>query len=435
MSKKKDKKLNEYERGYAGCYGDQVKIDQVTQFLLTNFSLNDLNEQANKPRFAQCIWGHPGIGKTACVKDLRGQPVTWRGKQFDGWDVRDVPIAQCEEMGDLHGIPMDCLLMYKVEGKGPNSKRTDRWVPQKEQTIIAFREDGWVIDSDVTPRTVMAPPDWVPLEPGPAILLLDDWNRSSLRIIKGIMQLLQNYGMISWRLPPGCNIVLTGNPDEQSYLVTTIDPAILTRIKHITLKEDSKLWAEWATSQKLDARGISFLLYDPEMMCGKELTNPRTLSEFFQYLTLVDDLQDVDGNIRKDVATHARSLLDEETINAFFIFCTREMEDVIEPLDILDGKKGYKKRIEKLMNRKEPRTDILGVTCERLFATMVMEETDQTQQRIRNFQEFIVSKEIPEDIRHAICRRLARRPEHDGRNQKWLLGSDQLRDLILDTLR
>jgi len=436
MARRREKKINEQEKTYEGCYGQRVKYDRLLSFITTNFELNDINEQSGQPRFAQCIWGHPGIGKTALVKQLKNTPVEWRGKKYDGWDIRDVPIAQFEEMGDLHGIPMDCILMYKIEGKGPDSERKEQWVPQREQTVVAFREDGWQIDSNVTPRTIMAPPDWVPLKPGPAILLLDDFNRASIRIIKGIMQLLQNYGMVSWKLPPGCNIVLTGNPDEQDYLVTTIDAAIITRIKHITLQEDAKQWAEWATSQNLDARGISFCLFDPEMMIGKERTNPRTLSEFFRYMKTVPSVEDLDGGgIRKDVSVHAHSLLDEETVAAFFVFCTRDMEDVIEPEDVLDGKKNVADRVKKLMKRKEPRTDILGITCERLFATMVQSETEQTPARIKNFQKFVTNEVVPPDIRHSLCKRLSKRTENDGRNQKWLIGDEKLREQILEMLR
>jgi hypothetical protein len=417
---KTDKKLNEVEITMKGCYGTQVTYEGLVDFLQTNFQLNFENEKTGLPRFAQCIWGHSGIGKTMMAKSFKHTPIEWGGKKWDGFDIRDVPIAQFEEMGDLHGMPVECFLM-----KSPKGEET--WV--NRQFIDCYRDLKYELVAGTQSRTMYSPPDWVPLKPGPSILILDDWNRASIRIIKGIMQLLQNHAMISWLLPPGCNIILTGNPDEQDYLVTTIDKAILTRIKHVTLKHDVKEWAVWATAQQLDSRGINFLLTYPEMMVGKERTNPRTLTEFFRFLKMIPNIE----SEREKVNLHAHSLLDEETVAAFFVFCTREMEMVIEPDDILDGKEEAKKHIEKLMNRKEPRVDILGVICERLYARMVQPTCEMSDPRIKNFQEFITMEVVPEDMRHSLCRRIAKK--RDGKSQKWLLGNKILKNLILDTLR
>lgn len=322
------KKLNEKDvHDYTGCYGSQVSYSQIKGFLLSNFKLNEESEKNELPRFSSCIWGLSGVGKTSIIKQLSNNPLEWNGQKYDGYYVSHVPIAQFEEMGDLHGIPMDCVKMKKDD--------KEKWIPQKDEVIKAYIKNNWEM-LDIPPKTIYAAPPWVPDKPGPSILLLDDWNRASIRIIKGIMQLLQDYGMISWQLPEGCNIVLTGNPDEQDYLVTTIDNAILTRIKHVTLKVDAKEWAVWAEKQKLDKRLVSWCLYQPEMMIGKERTNPRTLSEFGRYMTSIDSVE----NRREEVLLNANSLLDEETVASFVTFCTRDMEDIIEPEEILEGKKG-----------------------------------------------------------------------------------------------
>jgi len=429
MSKKKssdEKKLNEWSKSYDGCYGSISTHSQIVDFLKDLFDVNDESEKEGKPRFAGCIWGHSGIGKTETIKSFRNTPVTWRGKKYSGYDVRDVPIAQFEEMGDLHGMPVRCS--YMVPPK--DSEEEARWVP--EEHIHAYEMRKWTIDIEKGVQTRMAPPDWVPQHEGPSILLLDDWNRASIRIIKGIMQLLQNYGMVSWKLPAGCNIVLTGNPDgsDQDYLVTTIDNAILTRIKHITLKEDASEWAIWAEANKLDKRGIGFLLYKPEDMIGRERTNPRTWSEFFKWLKRVKDIQ-----IEKErVVLHANSLLDEESVSTFIVYATRtrEMDMISEPEDILSGDESVYKQIEKLMKRDEPRLDVLSVIVERLFARMVQPDCEITDKRIQNFQRFITCDDIPNDLRHSFCRRLAKR--RDGECIKWLLGHKKLKALIMDAL-
>lgn len=418
-----DSNINEHRVTYDGCYGSKVKADELVKFLSKNFEMNEICEKINTPRFAQCVWGHAGIGKSDIVKQFSNLHCTWNGKSYPGYNVVVVPIAQFEEMGDLHGIPYECFLMK-------NNNGDSSWV--HKEAIPDYKNIGYFLCNDVSSRTKYAPPDWVPLKEGPCILILDDFNRASIRIIKGIMQLLQNYGMISWSLPAGCNIVLTGNPCEQDYLVTSIDSAILTRIKHITLVEDVDLWVEWATKQDLDSRGISWVLYEKEMICGKERTNPRTLTEFFRYLKTVGEF--VDDEIRKEVIIHANSLLDEETVSSFITFCTCKMEDIVEPIDILNGNKESFNHIERLMNRKEPRIDILSVIVERLFATIVNNDVEQTKERIKNFQEFITMDFIPEDLTHMVCRRIIRRKDSTVRNQKWVLGNKKLSNLIISLL-
>ena len=90
--------------------------------------------------------------------------------------------------------------------------------------------------------TVYSPPDWVPTEEGPGILLLDDINRADDRILRGCMQLLQNFELSSWKLPPKWQIVATANPEGGDYSVTPMDGAMLTRMLHTTLKFDAKIW-------------------------------------------------------------------------------------------------------------------------------------------------------------------------------------------------
>ena len=239
------KEVNEKELSLKGCYGEQLSYERLLTFLEDSFQANRDAEEINPDeRFATCVWGHSGIGKTGLIKQHCKKPIKWMGKTYPGYTVYDVPIAQFEEMGDLHGMPSRHVKVAKAGEGAP----LEQWVP--EEVHQGWLADGWQIMSSAGVRTMYAPPDWVPSEPGPSILLLDDWNRASVRIIKGIMQLLQNYGMVSWKLPAGCNIVLTANPDEQDYLVTSIDNAILTRIRSVTLTHDPKEWSVWATGAR-----------------------------------------------------------------------------------------------------------------------------------------------------------------------------------------
>lgn len=297
-----------------------------------------------------------------------------------------------------------------------------------------YVNQGWTVSHEAGMRTMYAPPDWVPTEPGPAVVHLEDWNRASGRIIKGIMQLMQTYGMMSWKLPPGCNLVLMANPDDQDYLVTTIDKAILTRIRSTTLKHNAKEWAVWADGAGLDPRGISFVLAYPEMMIGSERTNPRTLAEFFRYSKRIPDLSSK-ANLGK-FKRMAYSVLDDQTVSSVVTFFERDVELVIEPEQILNGARlvnGKKalEHVKDLMTRKEKRIDVMGVTLDRLFARIVQPDCEQNQERVKNFQTFLTSQYIADDMRHNICQRLFR-VRDNASCVLWLMGNTELKQLIMD---
>ena len=421
---KNDKQTNERDKTFDGCYGEQVAYGELDMFLEDVFTQNrEAEEAGSDERFATCVWGHAGIGKTAKIKQHCNKPVIWKGKAYPGYAVYDVPIAQFEEMGDLHGMPSRHVKVSKGE--------ETLWVP--EEVFQGYAKEGWSMVSSAGVKTMYAPPDWVPSEPGPSILLLDDWNRTSVRIVKGIMQLLQNYGMVSWKLPPGCNIVLTGNPDEQDYLVTSIDAAILTRIRSVTLKHDVKEWSVWATGEGLDARGINFLLQYPEMMVGPERTNPRTLAQFFRDLKRVPDLRGEENQRRFQMM--ARSLLDDQTVSSLTVFMERDVEMVVEPEQILSGRDWpfVEKHMEKLMGAREKRIDVVGVICDRLYAHLVQPSTKPDKKSVENFQRFVTMESVPEDMRHNLCLRMAR-VKDSGKTHQWLLHNERLTKLIMSVL-
>jgi hypothetical protein len=419
---------NEKEQTLKGCYGEKVHYEQLDRFLQDVFQANRDQELANSDeRFATCIWGHSGIGKTAKVKQHCKKPVLWNGKEYPGYAVFDVPIAQFEEMGDLHGMPSRHIKIAKA-GKG---EPEERWVP--EEVLTGWQRDGWDIMPSGGVRTMYAPPDWVPSCEGPAILLLDDWNRASVRIIKGIMQLLQNYGMVSWKLPKGCNIVLTANPDEQDYLVTSLDAAILTRFRSITLTHDAKEWAIWAQGAGLDPRGINYVLRYPEMMIGSERTNPRTLAQCFRDMRRIPDLRSNENANRFKMM--ASSLLDDTTVSSLVVFMEREVEMIIEPEQILEGKDWpfITSHMEKLTSAREKRIDVLGVICDRLFGYIIQPTMIPTKEAIKNFQKFITMASIIEDLRYDICMRLCRIKDNSKTHQ-WIMHNDQLTKMIMSVI-
>ncbi len=414
-----------------GCYGSLVTYDELDEFVTDCFMLDDVNEEVGGERFATNIIGHTGIGKTSKMKQLASKPVEWRGKTYDGYDVRSVPIAQFEEMGDLHGMPDKHVLVKKSLEDGGLQ---ERWVPL--EVVKGYTSLGWGIDHNAGVRTMYAPPEWVPTEIRPTIINLDDWNRANGRIVKGCMQFLQEYGLMSWKLPPGCHITMTMNPDEQDYFVTTVDRAVLQRLRSATLKFDAKEWAVWATQAKIDPRVVSYVLAYPEMVIEGERNSPRSIAQFGRWLAKVPGATGGGNNAQEKwlrrMTIQAKSVLDDDLVASFTTFITRDFEMVVTPEDIMAGKSSVYRHLEDLMTRQEKRIDVVSVTVDRLFAYLSQAEVIPKPDTIANVQRFLKCEHLEDEMRYVFVDRLNKASDKDPKMDKWFLGDKGLMKLIME---
>ena len=250
---------------------------------------------------------------------------------------------------------------------------------------------------DGSKQTIFSAPDWVPTEEGPGILLIDDMNRADDRILRGCMQLLQNYELASWKLPPKWQIVVTANPEGGDYSVTPMDDAMLTRMIHTTMKFNAKVWAEWATSAGIDSRGISFVLTYPELI-NTSRTTPRSITQFFN---LIKNIGDFKQNIEL-IYSLALSSLDEITANSFVSFINDDLSTLIESADILNAKdfNVIKKKIVSLSKDENggKRLDRLSTICTRLYLHLISTTYISEENNANNLVSFLLIDEIPKDL-------------------------------------
>ena len=302
-------------------YGSRVNAGELTAFLTHMLQVNADLEERGRRRVPVCIWGRHGIGKTEIVERLA---------RDQGYGLAYLAPAQFEEMGDLIGMPE----IVGDEAAG-------------EEVVTVFR-----------------PPDWVPTVEGPGILLIDDVNRADGRILGGIMQLLQDFRLYSWSLPPGWQIILTANPDGGDYQVTPLDDAFLTRMVHISLDFDAREWARWAESAGVDPRGINFVLAYPETVTGHR-TTPRSLTQFLNAIERIDDLNRELPLLRM----LGESCLDDLTVTAFIQFVRQHLHTLPSPAELLAADDFYgqvHRPLKRLLGGSPPRVDILAAVCTRL---------------------------------------------------------------------
>ena len=369
-------------------FGKKGNSEEIKEILSHIFQRNNDLSKENKRGTAVCIWGTHGLGKTQIVRDYA------REKK---WKFSYIAPAQFEEMGDLHGMPN---------------------VVDPDETISGDE------------YTVYSPPDWVPREDGPGILLLDDINRADDRILRGCMQLLQNFELTSWKLPPKWQIVATANPEGGDYSVTPMDGAMLTRMLHATLKFDAKIWAQWAYSANVDERGISFVLTYPELV-NSERTTPRSLTQFFEQIASIDDLK---GNLQL-VEALALSSLDEVTVSSFIAFINDELTQLIDPEEIL-GTEDFKKVAKKIKDISvddsgAKRVDRLSTMCARLYLKLISDNYTQEKNHGKNLVEFLLLDTIPNDLLMSLYMDLQK---HGGDEIKEMTRDKKLASKLLSTL-
>ena len=359
-------------------YGATVNADLVRVFL-KHLVTSSFNQQTESRPTPACIWGMHGIGKTELVKEFANE---------NGFEFIYIAPAQFEEMGDLVGMP---------QIKDINDKNSTHFVA----------------------------PDWVPTKEGPGILLIDDINRADDRILRGIMQLLQNYELVSWTLPKDWMIISTANPDGGDYSVTTMDDAMLTRMVHISMEFDVKTWARWAEKKEIDPRGIAFVLNYPEIVTGQR-TTPRSLVQFFQSINSISDLK----KSLDLVKIIADGCLDKETSVAFINFINMDLDKLIAPEEILNTPdfKMISGRLKVLIDGKTKRMDILSVVLTRLTNNLLYNKGELSNKQFDNLHKFIMLPFIPNDLRLSMAQDLV---NSDRKDLKRLYAIPEIGKLIL----
>lgn len=330
-----------------------------------------------------CIWGAHGIGKTELVQAI--------AKELN-CDFCYIAPAQFEEMGDLVGMPK----------------------------IVESDANDWV--------SRFMPPEWVPRSAGPGILLIDDVNRADDRILRGIMQLLQNHELISWKLPPRWQIILTANPDGGDYSVTPLDDAMLTRMLHITLIFEVKNWARWAEREGIDSRGINFVLAYPELINYRR-TTPRTLVQFFQQMATIKQLQ----NEISLVKMLADACLEPEAAAAFISFVQTQWHQLISPQEIIETTSfpAIEQRLHDLIDLPTKRVDLLYLIGTRLVNYLRSKRPALNTAQQENLKQFFLLDLLPNDLRLSLLQDLT---QSDYAAGQQLLAIPELGKILLERM-
>ncbi len=167
---------------------------------------------ARQPVF---VWGGPGIGKSAVVRQLA---------QDLAVPLQDVRALLLDPV-DLRGLPF-------------------------------LGSDG---------RSKWATPEFLPRD-GAGILFLDELNAAPAMVQAGCYQLVLDRKLGEYTLPKDWAIVAAGNRDSDRAVTTRMPTPLRNRFVHLEFEVDLQDWTEWAIGAGIRPEVIAFLRFRQELL-------------------------------------------------------------------------------------------------------------------------------------------------------------------------
>jgi hypothetical protein len=367
-----------------------LNTDELKTFVNHIVNNNRYLQENGKIPVAIAVEGEAGIGKTSTILEI--------GKDL-GLNVVKINLSQIEEIGDLTGFPVKEFEVVKTTEDG---SKVTKWVP--ENTMPMYIQNKYVPTGEK--RMTHATPEWIQGKEEGGILILDDYTRADSRFLQACMELIDRQTYISWKLPKDWHIILTTNPDNGDYNVTSIDVAQKTRFITTYLKFDAECWARWAEQNDIDSRCINFLLMHPETVTQK--TNARSITTFFNSISSVENFEESlpliqmigEGSVGAEFAT------------LFTTFIHNKLDKMVSPKDMLTNASWeyVKGQMGSAMGKVADdgyRADIASVLAHRLINyTVVYSEKNTVDQKILDrITNFITDKDIfNNDLKYAIIK-------------------------------
>lgn len=149
--------------------------------------------------------------------------------------------------------------------------------------------------------------------------------------MQATMELIDRQEYISWKLPKDWHIILTTNPDNGDYNVTSLDVAQKTRFISVEVDFDVNVWAKWAEAAGIDGRCINFMLMNPEII-GKSV-NPRSITTFFNSISSIQKFEDELPLIQMI----GEGSVGDEVASLFTMFINNKLDKIIPPQEIMNN--------------------------------------------------------------------------------------------------
>lgn len=233
-------------------------------------------------------------------------------------------------------------------------------------------------------------------------------------MLQAAMEVVNEQSYVSWSLPSGSTVVLSNNPDDGEYMVTTEDQAQKTRYLNFFMKFDVDVWSEWAEKEGVDGRCINFILKNPEVVTGTrdvdnkgnklKKANIRIWTKFFDTISGIANFEQQLGK----VMLMGSGSIPEEHMLLFSQFVQNKLDKLISPTEMLNGKsKEVIKKLTEITGTKEKkRNDLASILSKRLINYCIANEKDLTDNQVENFALILESDVFTKDITHLLMRKV-----------------------------
>lgn len=169
---------------------------------------------AHYKKITPMLWGPPGIGKSAIVKqvaqELRIDLVDLRLPQLDPPDIRGIPVPNAQ------------------------TKRMDWYHPECFPTN------------------------------GEGILFLDEIEKATVAVKHAALQLVLDRQIGSYKLPEKWSIVCAGNRMDDGAYSQDLGSALANRMMHFEIIVDYHAWVQWALQNNINDSILGYLAFRPD---------------------------------------------------------------------------------------------------------------------------------------------------------------------------
>lgn len=402
------------------------EVKPIIKYIINN---NKELQHVGQLPIAINVCGEAGIGKTSVIEQI--------AKEIDANFVK-LNLSQISEPSDLVGWP---IKEHYICRKFPDHPEDDecKWITA--ELIEAYSKAGWEITEDT--RMGYAVPAWLKGldESRPTIFLLDDFSRATPAILQAVMEITCRQEYISWRLPANSSVILSTNPDNGDYSVSSFDEAQATRFITFNVKFAADGWAKWAEFQHIDGRAINFLLtYHHELMdksvSKQSKINARNYTMFANIISGIKDWSKPE-NLALILQIASGCFLDEDDIvgGLFTTFIANKLDKLLSPEDLVTKDWGYVKNVleNQLYDGDKYRADIASIITIRfvnysmVYFSKSRAKTDLVTDRIINLVENDKLL-LTEDLIFSLVKTLNKK--YPGRCNKLLLNPKLAKKLI-----
>lgn len=206
---------------------------------------------AHSAQRALMLWGKPGVGKSAAVREA-------------AWDL-----------GRKHGKPGGRVLEYGNEAPkdadGNSLVKACIGLHDVRVSQCDLVEIGGLVnksDHDTMDRLV---PDWWPHVdrddlPDYGIVFLDELPSGARSTMAAAYQLMQDRVCAGKRLKPGWSIMGAGNRLTDGGVVNPMPTPLANRLIHVEVESNAEDWEAWAWKAGLQMEVIAFIRFKPDLL-------------------------------------------------------------------------------------------------------------------------------------------------------------------------